>query len=623
MRRALLVLAASLLTGCTPEPRYEERSVVIYAPKACPITQDNAYAVLYGGGDFQAVPEAPPIAKLFLRDVGKGMTELPSATRSIVADVSERDAAWRGFAEVPPKGPVNVLVWPSRETCRLSRDVEPRNRSTFGIFGRQFLVVGGEAAAGGPIPNTYVGDLTTGIIERLPIGIARPRVFASVTPIRVYDDPGAPLGALVAGGQDPNTGRLDDTAELYVPRPDGSAGEFEATRIQLVDGRSDHGAVVLQTGETLLVGGRGPGGALSTLEIIDPDDILDPTRRRSRTAGLVTLEHARIRPHVMRLASGEILVAGGEDSSGRQVPVLEWLAPDARSRSKRKFEPFVMGRERAFVPLDAGGALAVISPEVPSPDFKTVWVISADGTPEPAIPLDPLSIVMLRLFQGSDGAPVLWDGVRWLRWDPWFGAFQQIRDAPEKGPKNHGIANGDSGLALWLEEQENPSPNGAPAGMYVWGYRFASRTPFDTVPSPLLVNGTSELAPDRYVGLSSAIRFEPERGLVLGAGASAFLTDVTFADFSVELDVTGEPPAVILRPENGREYAVGGGECAFGQSAQRSLHVVRRGGTVRVSVDGGEARACPQEISASARVSLGLRGGSRESSAKNLRVTRL
>jgi hypothetical protein len=163
--------------------------------------------------------------------------------------------------------------------------------------------------------------------------------------------------------------------------------------------------------------------------------------------------------------------------------------------------------------------------------------------------------------------------------------------------------------------------------MYVNGWRFAARTRFDLVPSALLVNGPGELAPDRFVGGANAsIRFDANRGLVLGDGASAFLTDVTFADFSLEVDVVGAAPSVILRPESAREYAVGGGECAFGQSAQRSLFVVRRGSTVRVGVDGGELRTCPMEIDRAARVSVGLRGaasGVVDSGARNLRVTRL
>lgn len=617
-RRLLLVIA---LGACTPEPRYEDRAVVVHASRTCPISEATAYAVVYGHGDYQPNPDAPPIAKTFLREVGVAMGELPGSTRSLVVDISQpNDLAWRGIAEVPRTGPVNVLVWPANETCRLSRSVERRSNAMLGVFGRQLLVAGGSALEGGTVPNTYVGNLDTGDVVRLPSGLARPRIKATITAIRVHDDPNAPLGALVAGGQDPETGRLDDTAELYVPMPDGAIGEFEASRVQLFDDRSDHGAVVLQTGETLLVGGRGPGGALTTLEIIDPGDLRDPLRRRSRTNDLAKLDFARIDPTVLRLASGEILVAGGTDSSGLTVPVLEWLAPDARSHSKRTFQPFVMGRARAFVPLEAGGALAVISPEVPTPDFQTVWVISADGTPEPARPLDPFSIVLLELFPGADGAPILWDGIRWLRWEPWFGAFQPIFGAPDRGPRNEALANGDSGLALWLEDR-------AEAGMYVNGFRFASRTRFDAVPSALLVNGPGDFAPDRFAGgANSSLRFDRDRGLLLGPGASAFLTDVTFADFALEMDVTAVGPSVILRPENGRDYAVGGGECAFGQGATRTLSVVRRGSTVRVGVDGGEARTCPTLLDPSARVSVGLRGasgGGAESGARNLRMTRL
>lgn len=161
--------------------------------------------------------------------------------------------------------------------------------------------------------------------------------------------------------------------------------------------------------------------------------------------------------------------------------------------------------------------------------------------------------------------------------------------------------------------------------MSVTGFRFAARTRFDAVPKPLLVTGPDRLAPDRIAGLpGSAIRFEPDRGLLLGPGASAFLTDVTFADFDLEVDVTRSSPSVILRLATGAELEVGGAGCAFAQAARRHLKVERRGRRIEVRVDGAAPRACPTELERDERVSLGLRGaqGVDVSDAHNLVVTR-
>src|SRR5690606_3109529 len=120
------------------------------------------------------------------------------------------------------------------------------------------------------------------------------------------------------------------------------------------------------------------------------------------------------------------------------------------------------------------------------------------------------------------------------------GAFEPIAEAPDVGPSVDAIANGDPGLALWLEDRE--------AGMRVTGFRFATRTRFGAVPKPLLVTGPEQLAPDRLAGFpGSSIRFEAERGLLLGPGSSAFLTDVDFADFELTLEVTAGAPSVVLR----------------------------------------------------------------------------
>lgn len=613
-------LAAVTTSACKLDPEIEERPVFVYSPRSCPVGQSQAFAAIYAGGDFEPRVERPPTAALFLRDVGTAMADFPSATRSLVVDVSQADVDWRGLAEVPGSGPVNVLVWPGGEACRLTRNVEPRTGVSMGVFGGHVIIAGGREMDGAFVPNTYVGDLSTGIIERLELGLGARRKHATITAFRSGEPSDAPLGALVAGGQNPDASETSGdgalgTAEIYVPNPSapGGLGDFDRARVELSEPRTQHGAAVLTTGETLLVGGLDQSSRpMRTMEIIDP------VTRKSRTNRVALLRFARSRPTVLRLASGEILVAGGFDGSGRPVAALEWFSPDASRESKRPVE-LVTGKARAFVPLDAGGALAVVVPDaLATPDFKTVWVISAEGSVEPGLPIDPTTLAEAHLFRGAAGAPVLWTGLRWMRWQPWFGVFEPIADAPLEGPKVAPAANGDSGLALWLDDR-------AEAGLYLSGFRFAARSRFGAVPKPLLVDGPRELAPDRLAGFAgSSIAFEAERGLVVGPGASAFLTDVTFADFRLEVDVTAAAPAIVLRQDIGPELEVGGAGCAFGQGARTHLDVVRRGKHVTVTIDRADERTCPVELDPTARVSLGLRGqqGALVSAAKNLVVTR-
>ena len=618
---AAVALAAA--PSCKPSTRFEDRPLVVYSPKSCPVSQSEAYSVIYGNGDFENAESA--VSSLYLRDVGSLMSELPSTTRSVIVDVSHPSQSidWRGTAEVPAAGPINVLVWPGGETCRLTRNVEPRTEVTLGVFGRHMMIAGGKVA--GQVPRTYVGDLSTGIVSDLVFGLGTRRSRSTITAFR--DTPNQdPAPALVAGGEDPDSQTALGTAEVYVPSAgaDGDIGDFERVRIDLSEPRTKHGAVVLASGETLLVGGIGQFGTpLSTMEIVDPKT------RRYRTSGIATLAVPRSEPTVLRLASGEILVAGGFDRSNLPVPTIEWFSADASRPSKRTVD-LVTGQERAFVPLEAGGALAIVRPATGVTDFNTVWVISADGTLEAALPIDPNTLDRVRLFQGAQGAPVLWTGQRWLRWQPWFGAFQPIADAPARGPRGTAFASGDNGLALWLDDRTDLDESMVfdTPQLYVRGYRFDTRSRFGTVRNPLLVTDTAGLAPDRVSGTpGSSIRFIDGKGLELGPGASAFVTDLTFGRVAIDID-SGDTPYVVLRQEDGRELEVGGAECAFTEAASSSsiatLHIERDGKRVTVTVGDAQPHDCVGELDPTARIAIGVRGagGTGVSLAHNLRITR-
>ncbi len=614
-RTGELLLSFAFAAGCGPAPRIEERRVTIHAAQHCPVSQDLAFSVIYGSGDFEPRADAPPIVSLFLRDVGTVMDALPADTRSLVVDVSQiaQGIAWRGVREVPSRGPVDVFVWEAGQRCFLTGNVERRTDATFGVAGRHLVVAGGRALDGSKVPSTYVADLATGLVQRLPFGLGTRRAHATVTSFGETAE-GELAPALVAGGEDPDRGGALASAEIYAPRRGAPSdiGDFEGERITLSEPRTRHAAVTLVSGETLLVGGLGDRG-----ELLTSLEVVEPRSRRVRTAGLGLLGVPRVSPTVLRLATGEILVCGGLDRDGKAVPTLEWFNPDGSPSSKRPRE-LVTGRDRAFVALEAGGALAVVAPSDPNPDFRTVWLITADGTLEPGVPVDPAALDVVRLFGGPDGAPALWTGRSWMRFQPWLARFEPIGDAPVTGPGGEAHASGDRGLALWLEDR-------GVDGMSIAGFRFATKTRFAVVPKPLLVDGPGGLAPDRPSGVAgSAVQWVPGRGLELGPSANAFLTDVTFADFELDFEVHGQPPLVVVRDETGAELEIGGISCALAQTARTALRVQRTGKRVMASVDGG-AFACSAELETeSVRVALGLRGApTREISvARTLRIVR-
>ncbi len=600
-----LAICALASVACKTDPKFENRPLVVYAPRSCPVAQDGAFAVIYGNGDF--ADASAGVSSVFLRDVGAVLDELPANTRSVIVDVSNpaQNGDWRGIASVASSGPVHVLVWPGGKACRLTRNVEPRADMSFGVFGHHVMIAGGSLL--GRVPQTFVGDLTTGIVAPLAFGLGTRRAHATITAFGTGAD-SEPSPALVAGGENPDTQSALGTAEVYMPKSgaSGDIGEFDTERIELSEPRTRHGAVVLATGETLLVGGTGQFGApLATMELVDP------RTRRHRSSGVALLEVPRINPMVLRLASGEILVAGGLDANQQPIPTLEWFSPDANQRAKRPVD-LVVGRDRAIVPLETGGALAVVIPSSAVADFKSVWVISADGTLEPGVPIDAGTLDRVRLFRGAEGAPILWTGRRWMRYLPWSGAFQPMVDAPPNGPDGPAIASGDGGLALWLEGRIEGQ-------LYVTGYRFATRSRYGAVKNPLLVEGTLGLAPDRLP--TGSMRFDAGKGLALGAGESAFVTDVTYASVDVELDVSAAV-SLVLRQEDGRELFIGGAECPFAEPPKSTLRIEREGLEVRVRVDGNEPRRCATDLGAEARVSVGVRGGEGGGVARNLRIFR-
>ena len=615
---ALLALVA--FTACGSLTDRVNREITVHVPAACAqlcppapaaCVPDQAYSIFRAGGDFSASPIAPSDG-LYLADKGATLASLPIETRSITLEISRPigagPKAWTGLTLVnSTEGGVDVLVLPTAKTCPLKQNIE-RTSATLGAFDdHHVLIVGGGPSMS--VPHSFVADLTTGRVVQLQFGLKTIRENPTVT---AFGD-----GALVAGGNNPDTKAPIDTAEVY----QAAVGDFSATTIVLSQPRANHGAVVLANGKTLLVGGSDSSGLpLRTMEIVDPKE------GRVFTQGVELLEVPRLNPTVLRLASGEILVAGGFTPGGTQiggssapVPVsrLEWLTPDASGHSKPSRD-LVARRNRGFVALDAGGALAVVAPDttdVADSNFQTTWVISGEGALEPGEPIPGLKNSPLALFRGTSGQPMLFTGAHWLRYEPWFGAFLTLEDAPHDGPPlglgpstqvplaTVGVSP-DRGLAMWLA-------NGDDAAQHIFGYRFGTMHPFADIPRTLLTQNASYFALDRAP--SDISRFNPATGLKLATGATAMLTDVTFASFALDLSSpSGAAPLVLLRDDAGNEVEIGGAACPLLVGSH--VHVERHGEQITTSVDQSEQRPCPVHLDPQVRLHVGVRGGAADES---------
>ena len=290
-------------------------------------------------------------------------------------------------------------------------------------------------------------------------------------------------------------GAVLDTAEVYSSE---LGGIDQGQRITLSTNRSNHGAVVLVTGETLLVGGVGQNGStvLSSMEVVDP------VTRTVRAENVAALAVARRSPVVLRLASGEILVAGGFDASGASIATVEWFSPDASAVSKRAHDLVVDAVARAYVALEGGGALAVFaSLQATDPGYQSVSIIDADGSFEPATPV-PGTLTQPILFGGAGGAPNPLDGGPMAAMATVGRGFRRL---PGARPRASQRAASWSFARFRFGDVARPCILGSHSDAVRYTRRFF---PFS---GPLLVTDTSDMAPDALAGPSGA-SFDPSQG---------------------------------------------------------------------------------------------------------------
>jgi hypothetical protein len=348
-RRSVKPAALAVLLAACGEPASTlELGLSTHGLLAC-APPPGARLRLNALGDFPAAETTSEDLPLAL---GRDLV-VPAETLAFEAATDGGRRRFVGYADRGQRERAALLLWPEAESCALS---EPRAYPVSG--GGQAL--GFDAStntallAGGnnpEEPSASVGVLTfdsgTGRSSRddeLAPSLSRPRAFASVTPF------GRRL--LVAGGEDPiheeELAAPQKTAEVYDP----ARAAFGAS-IELVVERTRHAAVVLASGATLLVGGRGVvGDALRVLEVVSPE------RQSASIAGLTALRAPRIAPSALLLDDGRLFVGGGTAADGTPLSALEWLSGDARTHLGAVFPPDLPARyDRAFAALPGGGVL--------------------------------------------------------------------------------------------------------------------------------------------------------------------------------------------------------------------------------------------------------------------------
>lgn len=576
-------------------------------------------------GDFSVRSKLSPP----LRGPSSTELELPQATRALdAAVVDDLGKPFFGYVERQASPDLSLLLWPRAEACAL--DAGPGSlalRSDGAALGyspeaRVLLIAGGgvpNAAAESVALRTF--DSGTGEYKLLsaaapgeePSALSEPRAFASVTP---FADK-----LLIAGGENPLRGEnaalapASGTAEIFDPR----SGRIEPGRITLSVERSRHTAIALGTGDTLLVGGRGPRGtALNALEMVSP------RTRSASLASLPSLDAARLFPVVLRLDDQRLFIAGGTSTDGTPLSALEWLSADARTHLLTLLPENLPARyDRAFAALPGGGVLAVggcalsevhcesacrmgcppIDPDSASAEvrYDAFW-IAPDGT---ASQLEfPIAAPRPVLLGGADGAPLLSTGdpenPTIYRFNPWRARFEPAELVAPLPPR--AAAGGESLDAqafAWLAEDTS--------GTRLLGARWGTREHFAS--DEVLLSGSHSerelpfpLVPDRMA--SEHVRYLADSRILAFDGDSApavYVAGADYADAAIDLWVEGHAPRVVLGT-----LEFGGNSCPWPAGAETTFRVERLGNTVILSSGERRAAPCPGPFG---RVRFGLRRG--------------
>jgi hypothetical protein len=531
------------------------RTLRVYSLPACPASA-GAELELAALGPFS--PSNSTAEVLPLAAVDRALP-FPAGTRAVAALAREQSGRYLGYGELRSDS-LALLLWPEARSCAVFEGALEA-----GFPGRG----GGQAlgyapgldlvlAAGGddPTSSAVVGALTFDVATGEAFAVdasarnvlGEPRAYATVTEFG--------SGMLVAGGEDPihdvpeEARVLRQTAELY----DAKARRFDLDLLELREARTRHAALVLASGETLLIGGRGAfGTALRALETVSP------FTRTSSLSDLATLAVGRIEPVALRLTDERIFVGGGYDAQGRPVAAVERFDANATDAVPYEAMPDIPARfDRAFVAMPGGSVLAVGGCEDREPEFDEDCDACRRGCPPAEFdaywieqtgevrPVE-LSVSAPRplLLPGTDGSPWLFVetelGVRTLRFNPFRATFEAHADIGRvPDPKLVMPVSIAPDHFVWI------GPGDLPA---LFGFRASTRSRYSNdvglvaTTQPLDPLWPAHLSPDRAPsnGLYTERAFELEPG-----GAVVYVTDALYGDVAIEVEFDAGPPPALL-----------------------------------------------------------------------------
>lgn len=128
---------------------------------------------------------------------------------------------------------------------------------------------------------------------------------------------------LVVGGRTP-TG-VSPTAELFDPHADGGKGAWRTTGL-LHHARARHTATLLANGKVIVIGGH--GGEADDQSFVSAE-LYDPAADGGRGAWMVAgpRKEGRFEHRALRLSTGKVLIAGGQDATAHSARTIERYDP--------------------------------------------------------------------------------------------------------------------------------------------------------------------------------------------------------------------------------------------------------------------------------------------------------
>jgi hypothetical protein len=524
----------------------------------------------------------------------------PSGTRAVAALARDQAGRYVGYGDLRG-GALSLLLWPEARSCAVFEgaiDAGFPGRGGGQALGYApglglVLAAGGDDPTSSAVVGALAFDAGTGEAYAVDASarsvLGEPRAYASVTEF------GA--GMLVTGGEDPihdvpaEARVLRQTAEIYDP----TARRFDLDLVELREARTRHAAVVLASGETLLIGGRGAfGTALRALETVSP------ITRTASLSDLATLSAGRIEPVALRLSDDHLFVGGGYDADGHPVASLERFDANATESVPYETLPELPARfDRAFAALPGGSVLAVGGCEEREPErdedcsacrrgcppavFDAYW-IDRRGEVEPV----ELSVPAPRplLLPGSDGSPwlvVQTEGaVRGLRFNPFRARFELQSGTGElPDPKLVPPVSIAPDHFVWIGPGDFPALFGFRAGTRG---RFSNDAGLVAASHPLDPLWPEHLAPDRrpaselYDGRALALELD---------GATIYVTDALYGDVALELDFEQGPPPLVFLGERAAPCGFPGGPA---EDSER-VRLLRVGSALSFERD-GEIERC-------------------------------